>query len=450
MSFSDNILSAIYSRPVSSVLLKRILFLFPFTPSGALLFVVSVVLFGKSYASNNPYGLLLSIFSLIGLVILVVVGRLQARDFRRVQVQWEHSRHMYAGKDEAEQRIRIEGMKILRFYRLHFTIKGKMNVGRDAHLYISRVAAVSDGKDIRVPLYFPCAGELQARGFLNIRDIFGLTRARLGTEYIRSLVVQPARFGSSKSYSIEALGGFEEKNRQKSSDEERYYMREYIPGDRSRDINWKSSSRLAQLITKISPYTQEKMKIITVDFRNYRAPGRESVESVVHLNVLKSWLLVFLRIVKNENPDYQFHIRTGCGAFTLDTQEDIDRFSMEISVLHFQPEPTGVHHDQPSNELFIFSTPYDEDLPRVLAGYQKARVHLFRTVMRERSGDVVRTVVLFKSLRSMPFPGPWVLNRDRMIPATGFVAQTEFVVQKRGMMEEYPIAVKLLSSWEDR
>jgi uncharacterized protein (DUF58 family) len=44
-----------------------------------------------------------------------------------------------------------------------------------------------------------------------------------------------------------------------TSDQEKYFMREYIPGDRLKDINWKSSIKLNELITRISPSSPEDL-----------------------------------------------------------------------------------------------------------------------------------------------------------------------------------------------
>ena len=43
--------------------------------------------------------------------------------------------------------------------------------------------------------------------------------------------------------------GYDTTQRAQTADEEKYFMREYMPGDRMKDINWKASSRLDQLNT---------------------------------------------------------------------------------------------------------------------------------------------------------------------------------------------------------
>jgi uncharacterized protein (DUF58 family) len=419
--------------------LKRSVRIYPLTLSGTILTLVSIGLFGRSFAIGNPYGVVLSIFALTALLALSVGGRIQAVRFNNRSVGWDSSAHLVAGGQEISHRIWIQGIKPFYFFRIHFKIQGTMVIGRKAYIRVSREASSSGGESVTIPLSFRFAGEFRAKGSFTLRDMFGLTRARFGPAYLRNLIVQPAPFNDGRSYHIEAVGGFEDKNRQKSSDEERYYMREYIPGDRFRDINWKSSSRLSQLITRISPYTQEKTRQILIVFRHYRREGRETVDSIVHLNHLKSWLLFFMRRVKHENPEYQFIVETGRGVSSLETEEDIDSFSQDLSTLFFQPEPLSYQDDPAVNEVYIFSTPYDRKLPNALARYRKIQTHIFRTVVHSPEGEPGTTVHLFGTPLSMGFPGSWFLFKDHMDvnPQIGGTV--------KGRVEEYPIEVKRFS-----
>lgn len=425
-------------EPAAPRWMSRILYHYPFTLSGTALFIIAVVMLGKSYTTGNPYGLMLALFAFSALCILSLGGRLQASRIGGIQVQWDTTRPLYAGVEGSRQQLLINGIRPLSFYRLHFKVSGNMKVGRDAYLYVSREASSAGGESLEIPIFLSLTGELDARGSLSLRDVFGLTRARFGPDFRRKLLVQPGPFANATSYHIEAIGGFEEKHRQKSAEEERYFMREYIPGDRYRDINWKSSSRLLQLITKISPFTQEKTRLIPVEFRHFRKDGRETAESVAHLNQLKSWLLSFLRTVKQENPDYHFLIKTGNGAFRIERDEDIDRFSLELSSIFFQPEPADSQADTGAGELFIFSTPYDENLPTVLASYSRASLHVFITTPPGVSGRKPKIVYIFPSTRAFALPDLWVIRRERRL------RKPEIGVLEKGRFEEHPIEVKIL------
>ncbi|MGQ9616378.1 MAG: hypothetical protein ACUVWJ_08235 [Spirochaetota bacterium] len=418
--------------------MKKVLHYYPFTLSGTALLIISIILLGKSYATGNHYGLLIALLAFSALLILSICGRLQAAHLGRIKVQWDTTGLLQAGVDGKGQKLWLNGMKPAAFYRVHFRVSGRLKAGRDAYMFLIREASSAGGEKIEIPLLMPVSGELDARGTLSLRDIFGLTRTRFGQELRRKLFIQPAPFRGIKSYHIEALGGYEEKHRQKSTNEERYFMREYIPGDRYRDINWKSSSRLSQLFTKISPFTQEKTRVIKVEFRHFRSDKRETVESIVHLNKLKSWLLYFIRAIKQENPDYQFMIKTGRGIFHIEREEDIELFSLELCSLFFEPEIALSQADQGTGELYIFSTPYDENLPSVLASYRNTSVYIFTTASPAGGFNKPETVYLFPSLKAMAFPDLWILKRER------FLKKPAVMMPERGRIEEYLIEVKIL------
>jgi hypothetical protein len=444
--------------------LRWVLYYYPLSFSGSILFILSVVLLGRSYAGGNPYGVLLSVFAVTALFVLSAAGRLQAVRLRDTPPQWESSTRLFAEDDKTCQIFHAGGIKTFFFFRVH--VSGRITIGRGASLFISGEEATSGRDLVEVPLFFPVAGEFNAKSSCKVRDIFGLTRARFGIDQERKLIVQPAPFTGKSSGRFEAVGGYEEKNRMKSSDEERYYMREYIPGDRFRDINWKSSSRLSELITKISPYTQEKTKTILIDFRHFKSTAGESPESIAHLNQLKSWLLFFLRQVKSENPEYIFRVKTGSEVDELETFEDIDRFSVELSTVFFQPEPSSGQTEPGISNVFIFSTPFDSHLHRVIARYQKSSVCVFRTVPgnaaggsiisgrtvsgvrpygEDKSGNIKngrgKTFHLLKSSANnpahIPVPDFWILWRDRFSGNNG----GRHPLNCR--FEDYPVSVRI-------
>jgi hypothetical protein len=391
--------------------MRRIGYYYPFTLAGTMLFTAALVLLGSSRASGNTYASVLSFLALTALTMLSLLGRLWASRYGSHTFQWDTGRPLVAGTGGTEQHVWLDGVRPLSFYRAHFQLRGTMTVGRNARMRVALDKTLSGDNALTITLSFPLSGTVRARGYMKLRDVFGLTRTRFGSEERRELIVRPSPFNDARLIRIDAMGGLEESQRQKRSDEERYYMREYIPGDRFRDINWKSSSRLAQLITRISPHTQEKTRLIFIEFRHFRAPGRETVDSIMHLNQAKSLLLHFMGRVKQEHPEYQFIVKSGRGTCRLATDEDIERFGLELSGIFYETEPP-IAIDPTLNEVFIFTTVYDENLQGILAQYRQVRVRVFTTAAALEGDDVTRTVRLFPSPASIHMPGPWVLFRD--------------------------------------
>ena len=352
--------------------------LYPLTLAGTLVAAAAFLLLGRGLAQANPYAVFLALLAAVVLALLILAGRLQAAACARRQFQWDCSAPLIARRPGTEQAIQAPEGRLLPFFRVQFRFSGLLDVGRKAGVLLSRSLSFSSPGTHPLPLHLPLSGELRARGRFFVRDVFGLTRSRFGEELERLLTVLPAWITPGPPQLVEPAGGFEDKSLRKASEEEKYFMREYQPGDRFRDINWKVSSRLQELITRISPVTQEKTRLLAVDFRHYRGEGPESLESVLHLDYLKSWLLAFLRGLKSANERLQFRVRTASGSRLLATSEDIELFAEELAGLHYQSDP-GPGTEE-AGELFVFSTPFDRGLPLYLAARPLARAQVFRTV----------------------------------------------------------------------
>ncbi len=396
---------------------------FPFSVSGAALLALALALLAGSLLSRDPYELVLAAFALLILGSLAALSRMQAQQLEKYPIQWDSANPLVAGREPAEQRVTGIEIKPLLGFRLHFTVAGRLQVGNGASLYLvqTTVASRASGGALPVRLAFPLCGVFACHGVLSIGDIFGLTRSRAGEPFARRLAVCPGPHPESVSVRIDATERSEEKQSQLNSDEDKYYMREYAPGDRFRDINWKTSSRLAQLITRIAPVAQERTKIITVELRNYRAEAPETLDSVAHLSYLKGWLLAFLRQAKASNPDFQFLVATGSGTSRLSSVEDIDAFAQVLSEIHYRSEAPIAQ--APTDEIYVFTTPFDRELPAMLQAFPQAKITVFRTLPGDwPAGARRRKVALFRFRDQLPLPGPWAFRREARSSVPGLEA----------------------------
>jgi uncharacterized protein (DUF58 family) len=293
-------------------------------------------------------------------------------------------------------------------------------VGRNAWLRVSQELSTAGDEVVTLPISIPLAGVFDAEGLLSIGDIFGLTRSRFGSPIQRRLSVEPAVFPEEIAIRVEAAEKTEEKQSQFNSDEDKYYMREYSPGDRFRDINWKTSSRLHQLFTKIAPVALEQTKVIAVEFRNYRDSVPETLASVNHLSYLKSWLVSFIRTVREQNPDFRFQIVTGRGIKKVNSKEDLSQFSEELAGMMFQGDPGVVNTLAETDEIFIFTTPYDKLLPVLLPQYPQRTINVIRTLTDGWTGGTARRQLpLFRPSENLDLPGLWALRREKKLTQPG-------------------------------
>ncbi len=423
--------------------LARLAFYYPLTLPGTVLLVLGLYLLGIGWAARNPYALLLAVTALAVLLVLSVLGRLQAIRLGGAELDWDSSPALTAREPSRDQRLVGRTPRTLPFFRAHFRLRGRLRVGRGAFLHVAKEVAVEgEGRGAlrqALPLLLPVCGIMNASGRFLVRDVFGLTGSRFGEQMQRALTVRPASFGSRVTAAVQPAFGEEDQSRRKSQEEEKYFMREYMPGDRFRDINWKVSSRLDELITRISPLSQEKTSLVEVELRNYRRERPESLESVAHLNLLKSWLLAFLRRMKAQEQGIQFRIRSGSGTVMVTDEQELERFQRDLGGLFFQGDPYGGQLEVAAGELFVFSTPFDHGLAGLLAGHPGVRFHVFRTAFPRGDASWAgreEELPLLAPLSAEVWPGRWALRRE----GDGHPA----AVPPGGTLEDLPLKVRMV------
>ncbi len=391
---------------------------YPFTLLGTAFLVGAGYLAGSAFATDNGYEFALAAAAALVLGALAADGRLQARRMAAVALAWGDTAQPLYARTAGGLDLKAAGApRPHYFYRLHARVTGRLRAGNRAALLL-RAEVSSASEELPLRLTPPVCGELAVRARLAVRDVFGLTRSHLpGRDERRVLAVRPAPLAMRSAPRIDAAVGDDTTRRRRSSDEERYYMREYQPGDRLKDINWKASSRAGELITRISPVSEHRTRLLHVELRHFRPAGPETLDSVLHLNYLKSWLLAFLRAVKAGNEEFTFRVITGEGEHEVDTADDIDELARRLGPLTFAPGPEYRSEALP-HELFIFTTAFDAGLAAHVARLGDTAVHLYRTVSamppRTEDDDRVRLPLLRRAPAPLA-PGAWALRRERFM-----------------------------------
>jgi len=347
-----------------------------FTPVGIAVLVIALVILVRSLLSRNSYEILLSSFTLLLMLFLAVFGIWKSKKLKLMETLWKTPFPMTANTGEEAE---VSGLdtRIPLFFRLHFFIRGRFfPSGSGLPCRVSAETSVPRGeKTAKLPLDFPISGVFQGEGFCRLSDIFGFYSFSCGIPQSRTVNIRSAPcFG--KELLINAQSGAEDRRNKISSDEERYYMREYTPGDRFRDINWKSSEKIDSLITRISPDNQEKVSRIEVYFRNYGPADGASLEALWLLDRAKARLSYFLRSLKEQQSSYIFSVRAAFGAWEIEDEEDIDAFLEELAALSFSP-PRNETAAAGAGEIFIFSTSCDAGLPGFILSLSPRPVSLF-------------------------------------------------------------------------
>lgn len=361
-----------------------------FTPAGFAVLAIALVILVRSLLARNAYEILLSCAALFLLLVLGTTGIWKSRKLKSMECGWKPPFPMTANAGGDTQITGLE-TRIPLFFRLHFIVRGGFfpageGYGSGRGFPVSAETSVSRGESsARLSFGFPVSGVFYGEGYCALRDIFGFFFFVCGAAQYRTVNVRSSPcFG--KNYHINAQSGAEDRRNKTSSDEEKYYMREYSPGDRFRDINWKSSEKIDALITRISPDNQEKVSRIDVYFRNYapvnsvgrkRKGGTTTIEALWLLDRAKARLSHFLRSLKEQQSSYIFHVRACGKSWEIEDSDDLDAFLEELAALSFsapQYETASMHG---TGDLYVFSTACDIGLPGFLAACNPRSVSLY-------------------------------------------------------------------------
>ncbi|MDR1179859.1 MAG: DUF58 domain-containing protein [Spirochaetales bacterium] len=365
-----------------------------FKAGGLFVFLAALGIGIRGLAYRDPYGIVLAGIALVVWLALFFAGFFGSRRLASLTPGWLAPLPLVAGGGGTAHVITGLEAGVPYFFRLHFVVRGNFSPGLGSRFFVSAEAG-GGGSETSLSLNFPMSGIFHGRGGCRLRDVFGFFSFPCGPVLHRSLPVQPAPWHKKAVLRVDPFSGAEDKQSRSQTDEERYYMREYSPGDRFRDINWKSSERLATLITRISPHTREKTKLVYLAFRNY-GQGK-GLFSFWLLDRTKARLALFLRTLKAEHPEFIFHISAAGGQWMVESEEEIESFLDELAGMGFQPPDAGLGAGADSeadsaggsggtagSELYVFSTSCDAALASVLASRGERISHLFVTVPAER------------------------------------------------------------------
>ncbi|MCL2180303.1 MAG: DUF58 domain-containing protein [Treponema sp.] len=387
-------------------------FSFALTPVGCVVLIVFSIILIRSLVNRNSYEIVISCVILLLLLVLGIIGIWKSRKLNASGFEpgWKPPFPMTADSGVDETRITGLDVSVPAFFRLHFFISGrffpegcgfaaglqengKSSRKKNGCLMSVETSVPRGDTEAKIALDFPMSGIFFGDGRCRLNDIFGFYSFPCGYQKLKTVKIRCAPcFG--KKIIINTQSGAEDRRNKPASNEERYHMREYTPGDRFRDINWKSSEKIDTLITRISTETQEKTSRIEVHFRNYglgvSKPGVKrqklgdsfSLEALWLLDRAKARLSYFLRSIRDQNASFIFDVHTAQGDWEIFDENDLDAFLEELAGLSFFPPRNENAASSGANftntgDLYIFSTACDTELPGFLIANSQRPVTLF-------------------------------------------------------------------------
>jgi hypothetical protein len=225
-------------------------------------------------------------------MFLILLGVLQKPSRENGELQWHLKNKLRSGVENAGLELGWNGLEAWALYRIRYELTGTVKTRKGPILHFSLRGILSPSHPSLVPLASPFSGEVDLTIRVYLSDLFGLIKNPLGHRTDRSLTILPTPIGLGLEPQKILADGQESQNKFKEADEERYLMREYVAGDRVRDINWKSSFRGGQWFTRISP--ERKNRSLTLHLVLGLGTGQRDFRSLVHLEVLKGWVAGFL------------------------------------------------------------------------------------------------------------------------------------------------------------
>ncbi len=364
---------------------------YPLTTTGTVIFAAGIVFTALGNARGDVYQATLGVTALILTVLLAVLSRIQAGRFSDVPVRWNDPSDpvakTFGGSHAPLLTVQAAGIRPWFFFRLHSRVTGVLLTGKKTRFHVFEEIATPVPEQISIPLAFPLPGTIPLRRSVQVRDVFGLTRGAFAAPVTRELEVAAPMPLEPQLTRMVAASGEQESTRTTTPEEERYYMREYIPGDRFRDINWKASSRIRELVTRISPQTQDEDRTITIYLRHFRETERESLEALAHLAYLKGWVIAFMRAVRREEHGVQFRVITAEGMHALQNDDEISQFSGRLCRQHFTPAPADLARDPAARMVIVFTTPFDTTLPAFTDSLSPVECQMFSTQFDGRHGN---------------------------------------------------------------
>ncbi|MCL2139825.1 MAG: DUF58 domain-containing protein [Treponema sp.] len=345
------------------------------TVTGLAVIVISLGMLVYSLFIRNAYEIF--VFSVLIFIwaALFIAGFAGKRRLAAMEPQWKPPLPMTANTQE---KTVVSGLafSVPWFFRLHAAVKGRFfPAGSHASCRALVQAAVPlKSPSIEIDLTFPMSGVFQGKNAVFLRDIFGFFSFPCGSSQQRAFNVMNAPF-ENKPFQVDPQTGAEDRKNKSANDEERYYMREYTPGDRFRDINWKSSEKIDTLITRISPDTQEKVTRIEIYFRNYAAEP-VSIDDLWLLDRAKARLMQFIRLLKESEKSYIFEVHTAQGSWELGDIQSIEDFMEDLAGFPFLAY--NMESPAPSEGgMYVFSTACDRALPEFLLACHPRPISLF-------------------------------------------------------------------------
>ena len=241
--------------------MNKLLKKYPFTLPGTAALLTVLYVFGSGYADSDYQSIFIAaVFFLIFLIIFFAAFYFSGR-YRLNEISVKSKGEISSsGRDKNLQSIVFEEAPPL-FFRYSSVITGKFLAGNKSFKYYKRYNSDRSGV-INFSFHFSSPGILDSVYEYFLEDIFGMMRISCGEIEKKTVRILPGLPEKAFRDSRDSMSSLVKNKKPDENDYEKILMREYMRGDRSRDINWKASSKSNTIYTRIAPGNDNEIKKI--------------------------------------------------------------------------------------------------------------------------------------------------------------------------------------------
>ena len=325
---------------------------YPFTLPGTAAVLTVLFSFGKGYSDSDYQSIFISLIFFIILLILVSAAYYSALRFRLNDFKIKSKGEISSSEPgRNEQIVKFEEAPPA-FFRYAYSLKGKYLAADMSCRFYNRFNSDRNGI-IKFSYMFNSPGTLDVNRECFLEDIFGLIR--IPCSEIENTVVRIVPGPPEKAYrnSRDSMSSLVKNKKPDENDYEKILMREYMRGDRSRDINWKASSKSNTIYTRIAPGNDNEIKKINIVYAADPELFKNDIYSgfLIH-RFFREYFRFFINDLFNiEN--YKFNIFINALKISADNRNTLDSVYRELSKPEIGNDFEKTIHDNDTEGSFI-------------------------------------------------------------------------------------------------
>ena len=426
----------------------KILKKYPFTLPGTAALAAVLFILGKGYAVSDYQSIFTaSVFFFLFLILFTAAVYFSNR-FRLNEISLKSKGEISSSeKDRNLQSIVFEEAPPL-FFRYSSVIKGKFYAGDKSFYYYRRYNSDRNGL-IEFSFNFYSPGLFEAVYEYYLEDIFGLFRIKCGDAAKNPIKVIPGLPGTAFKNSRDKMSSLVKNKKPDENDFEKILMREYIRGDRSRDINWKASSKSNTLYTRIAPGNDNEIK--KINFVYCADPD------LFHKNIYTGFLVFryfreYFRYFINDLysiENYKFSVFINSRKISAEDKNGLDTVYRELATPEIRNDfDKSIQETEGSFIVFSENRDYLENLKPLFSHASGIR-YFYPEIILQKEGDQKRLSDSSYSVEGHDFETP---GRG-VFPGKAFIKDMRDIY-KKGLPENriFSIqdsrAVKILAAYE--